>query len=454
MSGLDRILARSALARGFVSDPLWGDDAARLGLRRVAALLDRLGVPQRAYPIIHVAGSKGKGSTCAILATTLGAAGHQVGLVTSPHLHTFRERIAVGGEKIAPDAFDALATRVDGVAEALEREEPDLGRVTALELLLAMALVHFADRACDVVVVETGMGGALDSTNVVTPVMSVIGPIELEHTAILGSTLAEVAANKAGIIKPGAPVAVAAQTDEALAVIAARAAEVGSPVSLSGRDWRWTGTWRDFVAEGPWGRYEGLQCGLAGDHQMANACLAMAAAASLPPLLRPGERAVREGLSTVRVMGRFERTAWHGRQLVLDGAHTAGSARALAATLRDVFPGAPATMVIGMADDKEVRGIAEALAPGAGRVIATRSASARAMDEAVIDAAFGDRSVPVTRARTVADALQLSVGNPEPGTGADAGRDGDGPVVVTGSLATVAEARVVLGLPGSEESDP
>ena len=137
---------------------------------------------------------------------------------------------------------------------------------------------------------------------------------------------------------------------------------------------------------------------------------------------------------------------------MLDGAHTAGAARALAATLADEFPGTPVTLVIGMADDKDVAGIAAALAPGAGRVVATRSASVRAMDPAVIEAAFADRSVPVTRAETIADALQFVTGAPGPGT--TAGGAGDGPVVVTGSLATVAEARVVLGLPGSEYSDP
>lgn len=255
---LGRVRDRSVLERGFVSDPLWGDDAARLGLRRTAALLDRLGEPQRAYAIIHVAGSKGKGSTCAILAAILGAAGHRVGLATSPHLHTFRERIVVGGEMIGPGGFDVLAARVDRVAAEMERERPDQGRVTALELLLAMALSHFADTGCDVAVVETGIGGALDSTNVLDPAVSVIGPIELEHTAILGASLAKVAANKAGIIKPGVPVVVAAQPDEALAVIVARAAEVGSLLSLAGRDWRWSGTWRGFTVEGPWGRYLSL----------------------------------------------------------------------------------------------------------------------------------------------------------------------------------------------------
>ncbi|MEJ7762215.1 MAG: cyanophycin synthetase [Thermomicrobiales bacterium] len=480
MSELDLILARSAADRGFVSDPLWGDDAARLGLRRTAAFMKRMGAPQLAMPVVHVAGSKGKGSTCAILAAILGAPGHRVGLATSPHLHTFRERIVVGGEIIGLVEFDALAARVDREAGDLERERPDLGRVTALELLLGMAMTHFTGAGCDVAVVETGIGGALDSTNVLDPAVSVIGPIELEHTAILGSTLTEIAVNKAGIIKPGKPVAVAAQPEEVLAVIVARASEMGSPVSLSGRDWRWSGSWRGFTAEGPWGRYEGLRSGLAGEHQVANACLALAASALLPAGLRPGEWAVREGFAGVRVPGRFERVDRDGRAVVLDGAHTAGAARALATTLGEVFPDQAVTLVIGMAADKDVGRFTAALAPVAGRVIATRSASVRAMDPERIAATFAGRSVQVDRAGSVAEALSMALGSPGRWTadgtadaadrtanGVDArslpkpaprsaiapGSGGVGPVVITGSLATVAEARVTLGLPGSEEHD-
>jgi dihydrofolate synthase/folylpolyglutamate synthase len=276
-SALRAIWERSAYDRGFISNPFAGDAAADLGLRRTATLLDRLGRPHERYGIVHVAGSKGKGSTCAFIDAILRTAGYRAGRYTQPHLHTMRERIAVAGRPIDESAFAALTRRALDAARTVERERPELGEVTAFELATAMALDHFASAGCDLAVVEVGLGGTLDATNVVTPLVSVITALDLEHTAVLGDTLPKIAAQKAGIIKPGRPVAVSPQSPEALAVIEQVAKERESALYVGGRDWEWTGTWRSFSATGPWGTFENLTSGLVGRHQIDNACVAIAA---------------------------------------------------------------------------------------------------------------------------------------------------------------------------------
>ena len=228
---LAAIWERSGYDRGFISNPFAGDDAARLGLARTRRLLDRLGAPDTHVSIVHVAGSNGKGSTCAFIDAIARAAGYRIGRYTSPHLHQFRERIAVDGEPIAESDFaDHLFTALDA-AVALEREEPALGTITAFELTTAMAFNVFTAHDCELAIIETGMGGALDATNVVSSLVAAITPLDYEHTAVLGATLAEIARNKAGIIKAGRPVAVAAQPAEAMAVIEARASEPATTMS-------------------------------------------------------------------------------------------------------------------------------------------------------------------------------------------------------------------------------
>lgn len=263
---LRAIWLRSAYDRGFISNPFWGDDAADLGLRRTRALLDLLDSPHERYGIVHVAGSKGKGSTCAILSAIGTAAGYKTGLFTSPHLHSFRERIAVGGAPISELEFANLTRYILTATEHLERSSPELGEVTAFELSTAMAFHHFAEVTCTLAVIEVGLGGTLDATNVVNPTVSVITALDYEHTRVLGSTLAKIAANKAGIIKPCKPVVMLAQEPEALHVIEEVARDNQSPVLLENRDWDVEGGWRDFTAVGPWGTYYDLRLNLAGTH--------------------------------------------------------------------------------------------------------------------------------------------------------------------------------------------
>ena len=337
---LGAIWDRSFYERGYVSNPFNDPESAARGLRRTAALLERLGTPQARYPIVHVAGSKGKGSTSALIAAALRAAGHRVGLATSPHLHVWRERVAVDGTPVAEPAFAALTQRAVAAAERLEREEPDLGRVTAFELLIAIGLDGFAANGCQAAVIEVGLGGTFDATNVVEPIVSVITRLDLEHTAVLGPTIEEIAANKAGIVKPGVPVVVSPQAPAALTVIAHAAAERGAPLLVGGREWHATGSWRRFAVEGPWGNYGDLRIRLPGAHQVENAATALAALwhTDRAELAVP-ETAVRAGFAAAHWPGRFERvSSGDGAEIVLDGAHTPAAMAALAKTLGEEFP--------------------------------------------------------------------------------------------------------------------
>lgn len=433
-----RIMARSALQQGAMADQLAGDAAAEAGLRRTRALTDALGRPQDELTIVHVAGTKGKGSTVAFISSILVAGGIRTGRLTSPHLEKLTERITVDERDIDDRAFAAVAGRVLAAAETLERDRPDLGPVNALELLFAMGLVAFRDAGCQVAVVEVGIGGRLDTTNIVRPAVSVITTLDLEHTAILGETLAAIAAEKAGIIKPGRPVVVAPQPEEALAVIREQATKLGSRLYL--------------VDDGD-GAVPGAVIGLAGPHQATNAALALAAVRELgavdPRFAIPPDVA-RSAVSRTWLPGRFERVApdaiarFAGSDtsrahpaVVLDGAHTPKAASALRATLDAmVEPTGEVVAVCGSATDKDVRGFLAALRPT--RILPVVAASLRA--------------IPAIRIAEIAAGLGIGVID-----GPEAVADGlrwvlrsearSGTVVVTGSFVVVAEARLALGLP-------
>jgi dihydrofolate synthase/folylpolyglutamate synthase len=432
------IWERSAYDRGFVSNPFAGDAAADLGLLRTAALLERLGQPQERYGIIHVAGSKGKGSTCAFAASILHDAGYRTGLYTSPHLHTYRERIAVEGEMIGEEQFAALTRLALDTTEALERERPELGEVTAFELTTAMALRHFADAGCALAVVEVGMGGTLDATNVVSPLVSVITALDFEHTRVLGDTIEEIAANKAGIIKTGRPVVVTAQVPAAERVIAGFAEAAGSRMLLAGRDWHTRGRWTSFTANGPWGSYEGLRSGLIGGHQIENAGGAIAATWLLGhDGFAVSESAARSGVAAVQWPGRAEVVTRPGEpRYIIDGAHTPASAAALAATVANLGGDRATVLVLAMMADKDPATLIRALAPIARQLVATTNRSPRSLPADAIATAAAGVGLPTETAADVPQALAKA--------GALAGPEGQ--VLVTGSLTTVAEAREALGL--------
>ncbi|MBX6341820.1 MAG: bifunctional folylpolyglutamate synthase/dihydrofolate synthase, partial [Thermomicrobiaceae bacterium] len=251
-AAISYLLERSGYDRGFVANPF---DAETVGLRRTAWLLAALDNPQARYPSLHVAGTKGKGSTAACLAAALRASGRRVGLYTSPHLHTFRERVQIDGLPIDEDLFAALTAEIAPLNRRLAAEHPDWGEATAFEVATVLAFLAFARAGVDAAVVEVGLGGRLDATNVLVPEVAVITAISLDHTRILGETLAEIAAEKGGIIKPGVPVVSSPQAGEARATLERIAAERGAPLYLGGRDWQVSGTPDRFEVTGPWGTY-------------------------------------------------------------------------------------------------------------------------------------------------------------------------------------------------------
>ncbi len=423
---------RSGYDRGFISNPFAGDDAARLGLRRTQAMLDRMGNPERSYEVVHVAGSKGKGSTCVLIDAILRASGRRSGRYLSPHLHSYLERFVVDDTPISREDFTALTAEGIATAEAIESQQPELGEITAFELTTAMALRWFKQAGCDVAVVEVGLGGTLDATNVVTPAVSVITRLDYEHTAILGDTMPEIASNKAGIIKPGRPAVTAMQPAEGLAVIHDRAREVGAPLMVAGADWTVRGTDQSFIATGPWGTIDNLELSLVGQHQVENAGLAIAAVTTLQAT---DPDAIRRGVRAASLPGRFERVPLpSGQTVVIDGAHTAASAAALATTLREQYPDAAIAIVVGMLRDKDPAVVLGPLLDVAAHWVVTAPDTPRALPEGDLHAALAALGATGDRAATVAEAIEA------------ARRLDVTVVVVTGSLTTAAEARVELRL--------
>jgi len=397
----------------------------RPGLERIEALLDALGRPEQRYTLVQVGGTNGKGSIAAMLAAILKAAGRRVGLYTSPHLVSFRERIRVNGEAIAEDAV------VDGV-EALGTLVARLD-ATMFEAATALALDHFARQAVDVAVLEVGLGGRFDATTVGRPAAVVLGRIDLDHEAILGATVEAIAADKACIIRSGVAYS-AAQAPGPAGIIAERAVAAGVPLLVEGRDLHVRVAARDLggqriACEGPGFRFAELTLPLLGTFQPGNALLAVAAAHGLGA----GETAVREGLARARWPGRFQ-VLPGAPVVVLDAAHNPAGAAALAASLREYFPGQAITFVLGVMADKDARGILAALAPLARRFILTRAATPRAAAPEALRAALPGGAPAAETAPTVADALGRATRAPTT------------PVVcVAGSVALIGEALPRLG---------
>ena len=442
-SAMAFIHERSGYDRGFISNPFAGDDAARLGLVRTERVLTALGRPDRGYPILHVAGSKGKGSTSTLLSSVHSAAGWRCGRFLSPHLHRFNERFAIDDLPISDEDFAACVDAVRSASLAVERNEPEIGRLTAWELSTAIALLWFDRQQCDVVVLEVGMGGTLDATNVVQPAASLITRLDLEHTDILGNTIAEVAANKAGIIKPGAPAYSVGQEPEALAVIQSRAAAVGSSLAVAGVDWQVSGDSEDFSWSGWDASISHLSTGLEGLHQVENAGLAIAAimdpANTLAERLPISEANLRSGLASAFIPGRFEIIDLDGATVVLDGAHTPASARALADATITRFGDHHVTVIVAMLADKDPFGFLEPLVPVANSWIISQPQSPRALHTDLLLAALHHFDCEGQPAGSVAEGLTEAINSAQ-------NRDRPALILVTGSISTVAEARTMLGL--------
>jgi len=386
--------------------------AMRFGLERMERGLAALGHPERGLRALHVAGTNGKGSTCAMAAEALRRAGHRTALYTSPHLVRFNERIALDGEPIS-DA--ALARCVAEVRRACPWHDAGEGeRLTYFEFATLVALLHFAAEGAGAVVLEVGLGGRLDATNVVLPLACAVSRVGLDHTELLGDSLAAIAREKGGIFKPGVPAVVAHdQPPEALAALRAEAALRGAPFEVAA------------------GSYPG-RVALAGQHQQANAALAAAALRLLDRAgLAVGEDAIRSGLASARWPGRLELVGG----VLLDGAHNPDGAAALAAALPELHPGCAVELVLGVLADKDHERMLRALAPAvrALHLVAPRSPRARPTGS----------YLPLAQALFARADEHPSVASALACARAAAG--GDGVVALAGSLYLVGEAREILG---------
>ncbi len=392
---------------------------ARLGLeipRRLAALA---GDPQAGLRFIHVAGTNGKGSTCAMLESVYRAAGLRVGLFTSPHLVAFGERIQVNRQLIPEADVARLADELRLLLKTFSPAEPP----TFFEVVTVMALRHFAEQRCDLVIWETGLGGRLDATNIVTPLASVITNIGLDHQQWLGDTLAQIASEKAGIIKPGVPVVTAARPGEGLEVIAATARRLQSPLTVVEPD----------HAHRP--PLDALELPLTGDHQRLNAAVALATVRVLARTLPVDDEAICRGLTTVHWPGRMQLVKTpDGRAYLLDGAHNAAGVAALGTALRSRFLGVKPALVLGVLGDKDWQSIGAQLAGLAARILLVPVSSQRSLapENLLPICRAANAAAPVSVCENLAEALRQMANEPF--------------VLITGSLYLVGEAMELLRL--------
>lgn len=374
------------------------------GLQRIRTLLHALGDPQKALKFVHVAGTNGKGSTCAYLASILGCAGYRVGLCTSPFLEDFRERIQVDGEMIPPEALGELTELARPAVESMD-EGP-----TEFELITAVAMLYFQRRRCDIVVLEAGLGGALDASNVIdVPEVAVITALGMDHAAILGDTLAEIAAAKAGIIKPGGAVVSFGDCPEADPVIRERCREQGAQlteVDFSRLRVLGTGLEGTDLEIRPYGA---LHVPLVGLYQAKNAAVAVTAVEALQKRgWQIGADALRQGLAAVRWPGRLEVLRRADPVILRDGAHNAHGMAATVESLRALFPGQKLTILMGVMGDKDVEEMLALLCPVAGQVFTVRPDSPRAMMAEELAERIRRLGVPARACAGVEDGLRAA----------------------------------------------
>lgn len=407
---------------------------AKLGLERIATLLDALDHPERAFESVHIAGTNGKGSTAAMIEAGLRAAGFRTGLYTSPHLVRINERIRVNGADISDDDFGAAFDAVHGAIEQLLAREALDGHPTYFECVTALAFRHFRRAGVERAVVEVGLGGALDATNVVTPRVSVITSIDFDHEALLGRAAESITAEKAGILKPGVPAVFAPQHPQAEAVLEARARELGIPVVHAGREWRaenvtqTDGCYR-FSAISITGREILAELNLAGEHQVTNALVAIAAL----DVLGVAGKAMERGLREARWPGRLE-AAGQDPLVLLDGAHNPAGARALARFLEKHYRGRRVWLIYAAMRDKAVDEVAGVLFPPAYKVILTRLPLERAVSPQALHGLVAHHHKRVEVTESLSEALDQ----------ARRAASKTDIILVTGSLYLVGEAKRLL----------
>lgn len=403
--------------------------SAKFGLETITTVMEALGNPQRSLRFVHVAGTNGKGSTCAMIESGLREAGIRTGLYTSPHLAEPTERIQIAGQPISSAEFARAFDIVHAAAERLLVDGAIENHPTYFETVTAMAFVLFARLGTETVVLEVGLGGRLDATNIVTPALSVITRVDFDHETFLGRSIEAIASEKAGILKPGIAAVMSAQRTEAEAVILARAESIGCEVLRS------TGFKVEECALDPSGASFrlrggeeselGIRCPLAGAHQVENAVTAALA------LRRLGIAAgvIERGIAATRWPGRLERVSTRP-EIILDGAHNPSGARALVEYIERFYGNRSVTLIYGAMRDKAVAEMTGILFPAVQRVIATVPAQERATRPETIRALSGQDGVLLSR--SVSEALRI------------ASTTSEEVIFVTGSLFVVAEARTLL----------
>lgn len=376
---------------------------ADFNLDRMFALMEELGDPQAKYPIIHVAGTKGKGSVCALTASAFQAAGYKVGLYTSPHLLDFTERIQINGE---PISHEQLVELVEEIKPAVAK----IPKLTTFEITTALALLAFAKQEVGAAVVEVGLGGRLDATNIVTPTVSVITSLSYDHTAVLGDTLAKIAGEKAGIIKEGVPVISAPQKDEALQVLERVASERNAPLTIVGRDVSFERL--SYSLDGQvltvsdTQSFLKLSIPLLGLNQIENVATSYAALKASG--LEISDEAIQNGFAQVRWRARFE-ILRREPPVVIDSAHNRDSALRLRETLDEIYPNRPTILVFCALEDKDILGMLEELKPRLEKVVATHADHPRAPSAEWIAEQVKKAGIPAEAVSSVNSALERAL---------------------------------------------
>jgi dihydrofolate synthase / folylpolyglutamate synthase len=386
--------------------------SVKLGLDRIRRVLDALANPQRDFKVVHVAGTNGKGSTCAMIDAGLRAAGIRTGLFTSPHLIEPTERIQIDGIPCTRDQFQRAFTVVHEIAKSLDLD----CHPTYFETVTAMAFWLFREQRVDAAVIEVGLGGRLDATNVVDPALAVITPIDFDHEAYLGHTIEAIAGEKAGILKPRVPAVFARQRAEARAVLDARAAELCVPARHA-EDFEI----RDLEIDARGSRFSGLTCPLAGEHQVENAVSAALALETLG--VDP------HGIQYARWPGRLEHVA-PNPDIILDGAHNPAGARAVARYLERFYAGRNLHLIFGAMRDKSIEEIAGILFPLAGVLLFAAPANPRAVRPEVLIEIAGRGEIAPSIAEAIASARSRATA--------------DDVILIAGSLFLVGEARAIF----------
>jgi len=357
-------------------------------IERMTLLMHQLDNPHLKIPTIHIAGTKGKGSTAAMITSILTAAGYKTGFYSSPHLHSVLERIRIGLEPITPSLFSGLADNIWPSIEKVAQTSP-YGEPTTFEMLTAMAFLHFWNEHVQFQVIEVGLGGRLDATNIVTPTLCIITPISLDHTSSLGNTIGSIAKEKAGIIKSKVPVVVAPQTQEAIDVFHNVTSDRNCPLVRVDKKFSWEKTYSDsdgqtFTIRGMENDYH-LEMPLLGDHQIENAATAIAAVESIVDMgcVIP-ERSVNEGILNTRWAGRCQILSYNSKTIIVDGAHNLSSMERLIQTIRQNFTFDKVVILLGALAGHDVKEMMVAITQLNSIVIAVRSRHPRSLPKNMI----------------------------------------------------------------------